>query len=71
MTADAASRLKKKQEEEVVIRKELYAKQQRLRESLKEWDKLQRESDAHGLRSELSEKHVRLLAGESVGGAAF
>jgi hypothetical protein len=32
---------------------------------------LQRESEAAALRREVSERHVRSLAGEGVGGAAF
>jgi hypothetical protein len=69
--ADVASKLKKKEEEAELLREELNVKQERLRQSLKGWDKLSRESAAMGLKSELSERHVRMLAGEGVGGAAF
>jgi hypothetical protein len=69
--ADVASKLKKKEEEAELLREELNTKQERLRQSLKGWDKLSRESAAMGLKSELSERHVRMLAGEGVGGAAF
>jgi hypothetical protein len=69
--ADIAIKLKKKEEEAELLREELNTKQEKLRQSLKGWDKLSRESAAMGLKSELSERHVRLLAGEGVGGAAF
>jgi hypothetical protein len=64
-------RLKKTEEETERLREELRAKEEKLRKSLKTWDKLERDSKAMGLRSELSERHVRVLAGEGVGGAAF
>ncbi|KAH8820603.1 hypothetical protein F5884DRAFT_764634 [Xylogone sp. PMI_703] len=68
---DLVARLKKRQEEEETIREELNMKQDKLRRGLKTWDRLSRDSSAMGLRSELSERHVRLLAGEGVGGKAF
>lgn len=71
LTADVAVRLKKREEEADILRAENDAKQEKLRKSLKVWDKLQRDSTGMGLRSELSERHVRMLAGEGVGGAAF
>lgn len=71
ITPDIAVRLKKREEEAEILRAENDAKQAKLRRSLKTWDKLQRESTSMGLRSELSERHVRMLAGEGVGGAAF
>lgn len=71
VTPEVAARLKKRQEEEVVLRKELNTKQEKLRQDLQIYARLERESAAAGLRSELSERHVRALAGEGVGGAAF
>jgi hypothetical protein len=68
---DLEMRLKKTEEETERLREELRAKEEKLRKSLKTWDKLERDSKAMGLRSELSERHVRVLAGEGVGGAAF
>ncbi len=68
---DIAARLKKHEEEEEILRERLHAKQETLRQGLKGWDKLSRDSASMGLRSELSERHVRMLAGEGVGGAAF
>ncbi|PQE03163.1 serine arginine repetitive matrix 1 protein [Rutstroemia sp. NJR-2017a BBW] len=69
--ADVAARLKKKEEEAEVLREELKQKQEKLRKGLKTWDRLSRESQSMGHKSELSERHVRLLAGEGVGGKAF
>lgn len=71
MTPDVTLHMKKLEEEEDPLRAKLYAKEETLRQSLKQWDKLSRESAAMSLRSELSERHVRQLAGEGVGGAAF
>lgn len=65
------ARLKKLEEEEQVLRERHYAKQETLKQGLKGWDKLSREAAGMALRSELSERHVRMLAGEGVGGAAF
>jgi Skp family chaperone for outer membrane proteins len=71
VSPDVASRLKKREEEEQGLREDLKSKEEKLRKSLKNWDKLSRESGSMALRSELSERHVRMLAGEGVGGAAF
>lgn len=68
---DLAARLKKKEEEADILREEVKQKQEKLRKGLKHWDKLSRESASMGLKSELSERHLRILAGESVGGKAF
>jgi len=68
---DIAARMKKRGEEAAILRAELYAKEEKLRKGLKTYEKLSRESASMGLRSELSERHVRMLAGEGVGGAAF
>ncbi|KAF8856277.1 hypothetical protein BDZ45DRAFT_705742 [Acephala macrosclerotiorum] len=65
------ARLKKLEEEEQVLRERHYAKQETLKQGLKGWDKLSREAAGMALRTELSERHVRMLAGEGVGGAAF
>jgi hypothetical protein len=71
MTAEVGLKLKRREEEAEVLREDLNAKQEKLRQSLKVWDKLKANSAEAGLRSELSERHVRMLAGEGVGGAAF
>ncbi|EPQ64598.1 hypothetical protein BGT96224_5328 [Blumeria graminis f. sp. tritici 96224] len=67
---DIATRLKRKAEEEV-LREELHAKEEKLRLSLKQWKKLSKDSVAMELKSYLSEKHVRALAGEGFEGSAF
>lgn len=63
--------MKKLEEEEEVLRERLHAKEDTLRQGLKQWDEMSRVSKACSYRSELSEKHVRMLAGEGVSGAAF
>lgn len=68
---DLAFRIKKNDEDAEKLRDDLKWKQEKLRKGLKTWDRLERESKAMGLRSELSERQVRMLAGEGVGGAAF
>ncbi|KAI9651054.1 hypothetical protein NHQ30_001091 [Ciborinia camelliae] len=68
---DLAARLKKKEEEAEVLREELKQKQEKLRKGLKHWDRLSRESGSMGLKSELSERHLRILAGEGAGSKAF
>ncbi|KAF7924415.1 uncharacterized protein EAE98_007466 [Botrytis deweyae] len=68
---DLAARLKKKEEEADILREEVQQKQEKLRKGLKHWDRLSRESASMGLKSELSETHLRILAGEGVGGKAF
>lgn len=62
---------RKLQEEEERIREELKVKQEKLRKYLRSWDKLEREGKAFELKSDLSEKSLKKLAGEELGGAAF
>lgn len=71
MSAELTAKLVRKQEEEKALREDLHAKEETLRQGLKQWDELSRNSENWRLKTELSEKHVRALAGESVGGAAF
>ena len=68
ISKDVAARLKRKEEEAEVLREELNTKSKRLREGLRDWERLARDAGAMGLRSELSERHVRGLAGEMDGG---
>lgn len=58
-------------EEEERLRSELDVKQDRLRKQLRLWDKMEREARAFELKSELSEKSLKTIAGEGMGGAAF
>jgi hypothetical protein len=71
MSADAAAKLKRREEEAEVLREELNAKMDKLRNGLKVWKRLEIGSVLAGERTELSERHVRALAGEGSGGAAF
>lgn len=58
-------------EEEERLREDSRAKEEKLRKSLRLWDKLERESKAFELKSDLSEKSLKNIAGEGMGGAAF
>lgn len=68
---DVDIRLKKTEEEMERLRTELEIKERKLRGGLKTWSKLERESAREGLKSDLSDQQVRMMAGEGVGGAAF
>lgn len=71
VTRELEPHYRKLRDEEEKMREELRAKQERLRKSLYMWDRLERESRAWELRSDLSEKSMKNLAGEGMGGAAF
>jgi hypothetical protein len=62
---------RKLKEEEERARDEIKLRQEKLRKSLRMWDKLERETKAFELKSDLSEKSLKNLAGEGLGGAAF
>ncbi len=68
---DVEPHYRKLRDEEEKIREELRAKQERLRKSLSLWGRLERDAAAWELRSDLSEKSMKNLAGEGMGGAAF
>lgn len=70
-TAVEAAREKKLKEDEAVARAALEAKQEKLRKDTNVYKRMARETASLQLRSELSESHVRMLAGEGIGGAAF
>lgn len=65
------SRLDKLEEEAEKLRRVIDDKQIKKRRGLREWDRLERESEAAGLRAQLADESVRALAGENDGGAAF
>jgi hypothetical protein len=69
VTKDIEPHLRKLREEEERLREELRTKQERLRKSLYQWDKLDRESKSWELKSDLSEKSMKSLAGEGPGAA--
>jgi hypothetical protein len=71
MTPEIAARVKKREDEAEVLRADYEAKSEALRKNMKEYERIKAESAQWALRSELSERHVRALAGEGVGGAAF
>jgi hypothetical protein len=71
LTKEAEERLRKLKEETDRARADFNMKTEKMRRSLKEWDKLTHESEQWRLKSELSERHMRILAGEGAGGAAF
>lgn len=65
------ARIRKTDEDLERMREDLHTKEEKLRKGLAQWDRLARDSASMGLKAELSERHVRMLAGEGVGGAAF
>lgn len=71
VTRDLEPHYRKLRDEEEKLRDELCAKQERLRKSLYSWNRLDRESKSWELRSDLSERSMKNLAGEGIGGAAF
>lgn len=71
VTREIEPHYRKLREEEERMREDLRIKQERLRKSLVVWNKHERESRAWEIRSDLSEKSMKNLAGEGMGGAAF
>lgn len=71
VTKELEPHFRKLKDEEEKIRDELRAKQEKLRKSLYTWNRLERESRSWELRSDLSERSMKNLAGEGMGGAAF
>ncbi|RCI12232.1 hypothetical protein L249_0026 [Ophiocordyceps polyrhachis-furcata BCC 54312] len=71
VTRDLEPHYRKLGDEEEKLRDELRVKQERLRRSLYVWNKLERDSRAWELRSDLSEKSMKNMAGEGMCGAAF
>ncbi|KLP12208.1 Uncharacterized protein Y057_11918 [Fusarium fujikuroi] len=71
VTRELEPHYRKLKDEEEKLRDELHTKQERLRKSLYTWNRLERDSRAWEMRSDLSEKSMKNLAGEGMGGAAF
>ncbi|KJZ78849.1 hypothetical protein HIM_01622 [Hirsutella minnesotensis 3608] len=71
VTRELEPHYRKLRDEEEKLREDLRAKEEKLRKSLYVLDKLGRDSRAWELRSDLSEKSMKNLAGEGMGGAAF
>ena len=62
---------RKLREEEERHREDLRAKQEKLRKTLRVWERLERESKGFELKSDLSERSLKNLSGEGGGGGAF
>ncbi|KAK8148619.1 hypothetical protein G3M48_009644 [Beauveria asiatica] len=71
VSRDVEPHYRKLRDEEEKIREELRVKHERLRKGLAMWGRLERDAAAWELRSDLSEKSMKNLAGEGTGGAAF
>lgn len=65
------SRVARLEDEAEKLRLAIEEKQSKSRRGLREWDRMARETEAAGFRSQLAEDSVRALAGEGDGGAAF
>lgn len=66
------SKINRLEEEARKLREAIAEKESKGRQSVRDWDRLQRESDTAGLKAELAEQHLRSLNGEDeAGGAAF
>ncbi|KAH0523510.1 hypothetical protein TsFJ059_008508 [Trichoderma semiorbis] len=71
VTKEIEPHYRKLRDEEEKLREELRLKQERLRRSMCAWNRLERDAHAWEMRSDLSEKSMKNLAGEGIGGAAF
>lgn len=58
-------------EEEERIREDKYAKEERLRRGLADWDRMRREARVMELRDRLAEETLKKISGEGTSGAAF
>jgi len=71
VTADMVQRLRKRRDEEEALRAELYAKERKLKKSLRGWERFEREGRVLALRTKLCEDLVKELTGEGRSGMAF
>lgn len=62
-----ATKLNKLESEIERLHKEVTEKEKRKRESLREWSRLERDSDNARMRSEAAERHLAVLSGEGEG----
>lgn len=65
------SRAERLEDEAERLRRVIEEKQARKRKGLREWERLERESEQAAFRAALADESVRTLAGEVDGGAAF
>lgn len=73
MSIDQERRVKQLEEDAERIRSDLNEKQRSKRETLREWEVRERESEIAGLKSQLADDHLRVLGEEDsvMMGAAF
>lgn len=71
VTKDLEAHHRRLKEEEERIRGDLRAKDEKLRAALRSWERLERESRAYELKSELSDQSLKTIAGEGVSGTSF
>jgi hypothetical protein len=65
------SKLDKLEDEAEKLRKQIEERESRKRKSLREWEKMSRETEAAALRSDLAEQALRTINGEAESQAAF
>jgi hypothetical protein len=68
------TKMHKLEDEADKLRKEIAEKETKKRKALREWDRLQRESELAGLRTRLADESLRKLEGDGIeggSGAAF
>ncbi|KAG0647873.1 hypothetical protein D0Z07_6031 [Hyphodiscus hymeniophilus] len=71
MSPEIAARLKRREEEEAVLRADLEAKTDAARKSMREFERMKNESAQWRLRSDMSANHLSALIGEGASGPAF
>lgn len=65
------SKLDRLEDEAEKLRRVIDEKETKKRRSLREWERLTRETSAAGFRSQVAEEALRLVSGEAEGTAAF
>lgn len=69
---NVTERLAKLQQEQQRLEQELAEKMEKKRTGLRQWDRMERDNERNGLKSELAEQQVRALSGEGgMGGSSF
>lgn len=64
-------KLAKLEEETERLRRSIADRESKLKPQLREWSKLERESEKAALKSQLADESLRGLSGEEGGGVAF
>ena len=65
------SKLQKLEDEMEKMRQNIAVKESKLKPELRQWAKLERESEKAALKSQLADESLRGLSGEDGGGVAF